>query len=156
MNRFVPAVWSRHAFLVCLLVALAGSALLSSCQDDEQPEGSATDRTHKYESCSPNLYSDNMTMVAQAIAGGKVLSECEVAVFDEQGECRASVLSNATNGKAYLTIPGDAETGELSFRVVWKANGREYDERAAESLSFSVDAHVGSTASPFQLNVSRK
>ena len=113
-----------------------------------------TERDHKYSPCSPSKYPDNMTMVVQVNCGSERVLSCEVAVFDVAGECRASTHSRPdADGRVYLTIPGDGDTGELTFRVVCQLGGREYDAVATETVRFQVDDHVGSLSSPFQLHI---
>lgn len=113
-----------------------------------------TERDHKYSPCSPSKYPDNMTMVVQVMCGGQLLSDYEIAVFDAAGECRESSFSRPESaGRCYLTIPGDVDSGSLTFRVVSQMDGSEYDVEALESIVFQVDEHVGSLNAPFLLNI---
>lgn len=110
----------------------------------------------KYDSCSENKYQGNMLMIAQVKYQDAAILDCEVAVFDSKGECRASELSVAKeNGLVYLTIQGEGEGEPLQFRVVYYSVDALEDVLVEETITFVNDAVVGSLEEPFVLNVSK-
>ena len=110
----------------------------------------------KYEPCSENKYQGNMLVVAQVKCLDDVILNCEVAVFDSNGECRASELSDPNdNGIVYLTVQGEGAGEPLSFRVVYWSDDSQEDILVEETATFVNDEVVGSWNEPFVLNVSK-
>lgn len=113
-----------------------------------------TERNQKYTPCELAKYPDNMTMVVQVKAGDHILTDCEVAVFDAGGECRASSLSMLDHeGRCYLTIQGETTGEVLTFRAVYNVDGRAYDVEAIETVTFETDATIGRYAEPYVLTI---
>lgn len=111
-------------------------------------------RKNKYTSCSENKYPDNMTITAQVLCGDSIILDCEVAVFDSIGECRATHLSKINNnGLTFLTIQGNEDTGTLTFRVIYTHEGEDLDVSVNEDILFVVDKHIGTPSSPMKLNI---
>lgn len=111
-------------------------------------------RKNKYTACHENQYPDNMTITAQVLCGDSVILDCEVAVFDSIGECRATHLSQTNNkGLTFLTIQGNEDTGTLAFRVIYTHEGNELDVKVNEEILFAVDKHIGSPSSPMKLHI---
>ncbi len=108
----------------------------------------------KYEPCDPYKYQSNMTMIAIVQQQGAVVADCEVAVFDSKGECRASSFSTpADNHRVYLTIQGENGGEPLMFRVVYPGTEGMVDVVATETYTYMSDAMVGTFAAPFVLNI---
>lgn len=108
----------------------------------------------KYEPCDPYKYQGNMTMIAIVKQQGATLADCEVAVFDRNGECRASSFTVAADGHlVYLTIQGEGGGEPLTFRVVYPGADGSVDVVATETYTYMNDAMVGTFAAPFVLNI---
>lgn len=108
----------------------------------------------KYEPCDPYKYQSNMTMIAVVKQQGVVLADCEVAVLDSQGECRASSFSVSEDGHlVYLVIQGEGAGEALTFRVVYNGAEGPVDVAATETYTYMSDAMVGTFAAPFVLNI---
>lgn len=138
-----PMIKTSYIALLCLLL----------CPFTMWGQTEAEERQHKYTPCDASKYPDNMTMVVQVKAGNHFLTDCEVAVFDAGGECRASSLSMLDHeGRCYLTIQGE-EREALSFRVVYHANGEQFDVVAIETVTFETDATIGRYAEPYVLTI---
>ena len=76
---------------------------------------------NKYEPCDENKYQGNMILIAQVRHQTDTIFDCEVAVFDSNGECRASEKSKPNdNGLVYLTIQGEGQGEPLTFRAKLK------------------------------------
>ena len=111
-------------------------------------------RKNKYTACHESQYPDNMIITAQVLCGDSVILDCEVAVFDSIGECRATHFSNANyQGLTFLTIQGNDDTGTLTFRVIYTHKGEELDVKVSEEIVFVVDKHIGSPSSPMKLHI---
>ena len=110
----------------------------------------------RYEPCSENKYQGNMLVVAQVKCQDDVVFNCEVAVFDSKGECRASEMSDPNdNGLVYLTVQGEGSGEPLSFRVVYWSDDSHEDMLVEETVTFVNDEIVGTWNDPFVLNVSK-
>lgn len=110
----------------------------------------------KYEPCSENKYQGNMILTAQVRCQSDTIFNCEVAVFDSNGECRASELSNPDdNGLVYLTVQGEGQGENLNFRVVYYSVDALEDVLVEETLTFVNDDIVGSFNDPFVINVNK-
>lgn len=110
----------------------------------------------KYEPCSENKYQGNMIVTALVKCHDDVILNCEVAVFDSKGECRASELSVAKDGGfVYLSVQGEGEGEPLTFRVVYHSVDAMEDVLAEETITFVNDGVVGSYNDPFVINVNK-
>ncbi|MBR5529914.1 MAG: hypothetical protein IKU63_00200 [Bacteroidaceae bacterium] len=95
-----------------------------------------------------------MTMIAIVQQQGAVVPDCEVAVFDSSGECRASSFSTpADNHRVYLTIQGEGGGEPLTFRVVYQGTEGTIDVAAAETYTYNSDAMAGTLSTPFVLTI---
>ena len=92
-------------------------------------------------------YADNMTMTALVQMGGKVLTDAEIGVFTNDGECRTTATISE-NGRAYIVIPGDEEC-RLMFQVA--AGDKVF--HATQTVNYEVDAVYGSYSEPFVINL---
>lgn len=110
--------------------------------------------TLKYVPCSISKYQGNMTLIAQVHHPGGVIVDCQVAVFDKAGECRASTCSTlADGGLVYLTIQGEGLGEPLTFRVIYQDGDNQVDTVATERVTFVNDAMLGTLNEPFVLTV---
>ena len=108
----------------------------------------------KYEACSENKYQGNMLVIVQVKQQGEVVLDCEVAVFDSNGECRASELSHPDdNGLVYLTVQGEGSGEIMHFRVVYDNGGKEEDVLFGKTVTYVNDDVIGSFSDPFVLDL---
>lgn len=63
----------------------------------------------------PQLYASNMTLLGRLLVDGKPAAGYQVAAYVD-GVCRGSIQSDA-EGMVYLTIAGDAEPGQITYRA---------------------------------------
>lgn len=111
---------------------------------------------NKYEPCDENKYQGNMILIAQVRHQTDTIFDCEVAVFDSNGECRASEKSKPNdNGLVYLTIQGEGQGEPLTFRVVYWSTDSHEDMLVEETMTFVNDDVVGSYNDPFVINVNK-
>lgn len=104
-----------------------------------------TARTNKF---TPDVSQHSQSMIVTCVvkSGDAVLSDCELAAFDEQDNCRGSQLSLPDqNGMIYLMVYGTA-TEKLHFKAV-KSDGTVYD--CVEQFSFATDGVVGDLITPY-------
>ena len=97
-----------------------------------------------------NRYPDNMNIIAELYADGKLLPEglYTVGAFVAD-ECVG--VGKYVNGKIFLTVNGAEELGrEVNFKVVDNTNGKESD--ILEVISFN-NALYGNLSTPYRLNV---
>jgi hypothetical protein len=94
-----------------------------------------------------HLYADNMTITAQVVKDGLVLTEAEIGVFANGDECLADAVVDG-EGRAYITVPGD-DTCLLTFKVV--VNGQLFT--TDQSVNFEIDGEYGSYSQPFVLTL---
>ena len=94
-------------------------------------------------------YSGNMTVIAVVTRGGEVVTDGELAAFVDS-ECRTAT-TYVEEGMRFLTIPGEG-TG-ATVRLYF------YDGThmllAAEMLTYSDDAFVGSVDEPFVIDLDK-
>lgn len=93
-----------------------------------------------------HLYADNMTVTAQVVMDGQVLTNAEIGVFADD-ECR-TVAFTRTDGRAFITVPGD-EICQLTFRVA--VDGKVYNTK--QTVDYAVDAEYGSYSLPFVISL---
>jgi hypothetical protein len=93
-----------------------------------------------------HLYADNMTVTAQVVMDGHVLTNAEIGVFAGD-ECRTVAVTRA-DGRAFMTIPGDDEC-LLTFQVA--VDGKVYTTK--QTVDYAVDAECGSFNSPFIIDL---
>lgn len=91
-------------------------------------------------------YPDNMTVVAEVRDGAETVDTLELAAFVGE-ECRA--VAAAVGGRYYISVPGDADGGEVRFKTL--VNGRVAEFNA--SVPYRSDDIVGSPVSPFVLDL---
>lgn len=97
-----------------------------------------------------NRYPDNMNIIAELYADGKLLPEglYTVGAFVAD-ECVG--VGKYVNGKIFLTVNGAEELGrEVNFKVVDNTNGKESD--ILEVISFN-NALYGNLSTPYRLNM---
>lgn len=97
-----------------------------------------------------NRYPDNMNIIAELYADGKLLPEglYTVGAFVAD-ECVG--VGKYVNGKIFLTVNGAEELGrEVNFKVVDNTNGKESD--ILEVISFN-NVLYGNLSTPYRLNV---
>jgi hypothetical protein len=94
-----------------------------------------------------HLYADNMTITAQVVKDGQVLTDAEIGVFASE-ECRTSAFTR-TDGRAFITVPGD-EACQLTFQVA--VDGNVYT--AEQTIDYVVDARYGSFSQPLVIDLS--
>lgn len=110
----------------------------------------------KYEPCDANKYQSNMTFIAKVLLDGNVLVDCQVGVFDENGECRgANASSIEDDGLVYLTVVGEGNTTQLHFKVSYTDETGEKEELAQETLEFSSDAMKGTFEEPYLITIGK-
>ena len=114
----------------------------------------AAQRTHKYTECDSHKYQGNMTVTAIVQRpDGTAASDCEVAVFDADGECRCSVFSDASlGGLLFLTIQGGVSGEPLTLRAVMDFD-TERDYVCTQTLTFRYDATLGDLEHPYALTL---
>ena len=101
-------------------------------------------------SSNPKLYGSNMTMVAKLEVDGTPAANYQVGAFVD-GECRGWLKSNA-EGLVYLTISGDTDQQQISYRAYNPANGRVL--AVHESDSYVANGKVGTCDEPRLLTAS--
>ncbi|MBR5962664.1 MAG: hypothetical protein IK000_00775 [Bacteroidaceae bacterium] len=121
------------------------------------PAVTAQTRTQKYTACDEHKYQSNMTITAVVVdKGWNVVNDCEVAVFDANGECRCSRLNDPQQGNlVFLTIQGEGSGEKLTFKVVYGNAGDYREETCPETVTFVNDSSLGSEQEPFKLNISQ-
>ncbi|MCF0186355.1 MAG: hypothetical protein HUJ98_07710, partial [Bacteroidaceae bacterium] len=124
----------------------------SNAPRSKAPMKADDEQEHKYESCSINKYEGNMNIIAQVWKDGKTV-ECEIAVFDSNGECRGSELSMYDNNLVFLTIQGEGEGEPLSIRVVYSEGGNVYDVLLGERIYYVNDALIGELDKPMIIDL---
>lgn len=92
-------------------------------------------------------YSGNMTVVAEVYINDVKTDTLEVATFDGN-EYRSA--DRATNGRYFITIPGEGNEPEISFRTI--LDGCEVE--LSPTVIYSNDAMLGSLTSPIRLEYS--
>ena len=92
-------------------------------------------------SYNESKYQSNMTVVAKVQQDGVFLTDCEVAVFDSNGECRYSGAS--TTDLNFLAIQGDGSSEVMTFRIVYGPETAPQEAECNETLTFAADAIVG-------------
>lgn len=94
-----------------------------------------------------NKYSDNMTVICQVKQGSTIVSDCELAAFDDKGELRGKVFSHPeADGLIFLTIQGEGNgVTPLQFKVAM-GNGNIVDIK--ETLAFSANQVLGTMEAP--------
>ena len=91
-------------------------------------------------------YSGNMVLVGQVMMDNVPMAGVELGIFVDD-ECRAATVTD-TEGMAYVIIPGD-DIATLSFKA-----SLDGVPLATEQLAiYETDATIGSSAMPFQINV---
>ncbi|MDR3296630.1 MAG: T9SS type A sorting domain-containing protein [Prevotellaceae bacterium] len=88
-------------------------------------------------------YSGTMSIVAVLKQDGKILTNVELGIFAGT-ECRGSATSNA-DGLLFLSVAGEA-TAALTVKAY--SNGQTTELTAAQNLTYTDDAVMGSIASP--------
>ena len=88
-----------------------------------------------------------MTITAQVVKDGQVLTDAEIGVFASE-ECRTSAFTR-TDGRAFITVPGD-EACQLTFQVA--VDGNVYT--AEQTIDYVVDARYGSFSQPLVIDLS--
>lgn len=91
-------------------------------------------------------YPDNMTVVAEVRDGATAIDTLELAAFVGE-ECRA--VATAVGGKFFISVPGDADGGEVRFKTL--IGGRVVAFNA--SVAYRSDDIVGSPQAPFVLDL---
>ena len=110
----------------------------------------ASVRTLYYNWTDMHKYNGTMTVMARVMLNGAILSDCELAAFDDTDELRGAALSNPDdNGIIFLTIQGDNKGAPLHFRVV---HGSDDDNRiisdSETTLTFVADQMLGTYDQP--------
>ena len=95
-----------------------------------------------YEPIAPNVYSDNMSVIAIVKNGADTLKTVELGAFIGN-ECRGTVISKS-NGLLFLTISG--ETGGETVNLKVREGGTEY--QAPQTITYQNDAILGSVSNP--------
>ncbi len=96
------------------------------------------------------LFKDNMTMIAVVMNGDEVVENAQVSVYDG-AELRAISTEAVKNGRHFLTIGGTAGEADALTFVISSEDG---DFVATETVTFKADAHYGTMAEPFVLQLS--
>ena len=107
----------------------------------------ATSHTSQFTPIDYHRYADNMTVTAQVKMDGHLLTDAEIGVFTDDGDCRTTATISE-NGRAYIVIPGDEEC-QLKFQVA--AGGKIF--HATQAVNFEVDAVYGSYSQPFVIDL---
>ena len=138
-----------------LIAVLSASVLLAFAGTMDAM--AQTTRTQKYHACDEHKYQGNMTMIVMVVDRGvRTVDDCEVAVFDAQGECRGSaVCSTQGNPYVYLTVQGEGRGETLSFRVVHGSGDEIVEELCPETATYDNDATLGSYTEPFVLSITQ-
>lgn len=101
-------------------------------------------RTSAFGEVNHYLYNDNMTIICQVKQGTKVVTDCELAVFDSKDELRGKSFSHVSEGGLiFLTVQGEGSTA-LHFQA--SIGGTVYD--IEETLNFSANQMVGELEAP--------
>ena len=122
---------------------VTGAESRTAMLDDQQ----STDAEQLFTPIDYHRYADNMTMTAQVKMDGRMLTDAEIGVFTNDGECRTTATISE-NGRAYIVIPGDEEC-QLMFQVA--VGGKVF--HAAQTINYEVDAVYGSYSQPFVIDL---
>ena len=122
---------------------VTGAESRTAMLDDQQ----STDAEQLFTPIDYHRYADNMTMTAQVKMDGRMLTDAEIGVFTNDGECRTTATISE-NGRAYIVIPGD-EGCQLMFQVA--VGGKIF--HAAQTVNYEVDAVYGSYSQPFVIDL---
>jgi hypothetical protein len=122
---------------------VTGGESRTAMLDDQQ----STDAEQLFTPIDYHRYADNMTMTAQVKMDGRMLTDAEIGVFTNDGECRTTATISE-NGRAYIVIPGDEEC-QLMFQVA--VGGKIF--HAAQTVNYEVDAVYGSYSQPFVIDL---
>lgn len=143
-------------WLITLIGAMPFSVLMHSCSDsDESNEVVITSPDDlKYQPCSTSKYQGNMTMIVIVKQSEAILTNCQVAVLDKNGECRASAKSSVKDGGLiFLSIQGESEGEELNFHIIYQIGNQLVDVVADQHYTYINDRIEGSFENPYVLTV---
>lgn len=122
---FTNLIYMRNYLGILLLVVCYGLAGRAQ-----------TGRTSAFGEVDLHRWNDNMSLICQVKKGGAIVSNCELAAFDNQGELRGKAFSHPDlNGLIYLTIQGEGSGVPIHFQAAIEGMGIVDVE---ESITFSA------------------
>ncbi len=99
---------------------------------------------------SYTAYPYNMTIIAKVMKGDMPVTDAEIAVFSNDGNCRSDEFTDA-DGRVYLTVSGAEKAEAMTVKIHETATRRVYT--LPNIFTYHRDRMMGTYAQPFTIDL---